>query len=401
MTIRAINRYVLVFALALAALPLCGGAAEDTLRFLEIRVKEDPLDFTAQNRLADSYVKAMRETGDLAYLDRAAIAARASLEAVPAGRNPGGVAELAIVEFESHHFAEALKLAQQAYGIDPRNLSVLATIGDAYLELGDYKEAEAVYAKLAKSDKTAPPILARLARLAELNGDNQKAIELLGKASKDETWFLVRLGELHFRTGNLVQAETGYQAALKQKPDSFLALEHLAELRAAQARYDEAIELYQKVIARVPRAEFFQALGDLYVFMGKPDEAKPWHERTLAVYLKSIELGNSHYLHHLTNFYSDVQENPAEALRWANKDLEVRHSIYACDALAWALYKNGNFAKARDTMKKALALGTKDAHLLYHAGLIYSRAGDMKRGQSYLKQTVVINPSYNAFHAHR
>jgi tetratricopeptide (TPR) repeat protein len=209
------------------------------------------------------------------------------------------------------------------------------------------------------------------------------------------------LGEIHFRTGNLAQAEAEYQAALQQKPDSFLALEHLAELRAAQARYDEAIELYQKVIARVPRAEFFQALGDLYVFMGKPDEAKPWHGRALDAYLKSIELGNSHYLHHLANFYSDAEENTAEALHWAYKDLEVRHSIYAYDALAWALYKNGEHAKARDTMKKALALGTKDAHLLYHAGLIYSRAGDIKQGQAYLKQTVAINPAYNAFHAHR
>ncbi|MCI0652990.1 MAG: tetratricopeptide repeat protein, partial [Methylococcaceae bacterium] len=82
-------------------------------------------------------------------------------------------------------------------------------------------------------------------------------------------------------------------------------------------------------------------------------------------------------------------------------DLEVRHSIYAYDALAWAHYKNGDFTKARDIMKKALTLGTKDAHLLYHAGLIYARAGELEQGQGYLKQTVAINPSYNAFHMHR
>ena len=155
------------------------------------------------------------------------------------------------------------------------------------------------------------------------------------------------------------------------------------------------------MIARVPRAEFFQALGDLYTFMGKPDDAKPWHECALAAYRKSIEQGNAHYLHHLAGFYSDAQENPAEALRWAYKELEVRHSIYAYDALAWALYKSGDFTKARDTVKQALILGTKDAHLLYHAGLIYSRAGELEQGRVYLKQTVAINPSYNAFHMHR
>ncbi|MGH8497704.1 MAG: tetratricopeptide repeat protein, partial [Methylococcales bacterium] len=185
-------------------------------------------------------------------------------------------------------------------------------------------------------------------------------------------------------------------------PESVLALEHLAELRAAQTRFNEAIMLYQKAIARAPtRAEYFQALGDLYTFMGNAGDAKPWHEHALAAYRRSIEQGNAHYLHHLAGFYSDVQENPAEALHWACKDLEVRHSIYAYDALAWAHYKNGDFTKARDTMQKALIPGTKDAHLLYHAGLIYSRAGELEQGQGYLKQTVAINPSYNAFHMHR
>jgi tetratricopeptide (TPR) repeat protein len=123
--------------------------------------------------------------------------------------------------------------------------------GDAQLELGNYTEARAVYAKLAE-DSATPPILARQSRLAELTGDNQKAIKLLSHATKDGVWFRVRLGELYFRTGDLEKAEVQYQAALQQMPDSFLVLEHLAELRAAQTRYNEAIALYQKVIARVP-----------------------------------------------------------------------------------------------------------------------------------------------------
>lgn len=400
MTTRVISHYALIAAFSLAAPPLAGGAVDATLQFLEARVLDDPLDFVAQNRLTDRYIELMRESGDLAYLDRAATAARASLAAVPEAQNPGGLAALAIVEFESHHFAQALKLAQRAYDIDPRNQSALATTGDAQLELGNYTEAKAVYAKLAENNTTAP-ILARLARLAELTGDNQKAINLLSQASQDGIWFRVRLGELYFRTGDLDKAETQYQAALQEMPDSVPALEHLAELRAAQSRTDEAIRLYQKVLARVPRAEYLQALGDLYTFIGKADDAKPWHEQALVAYRKSIEQGNAHYLHHLAGFYSDVRENPGAALHWACKDLAIRHSIYAYDTLAWAHYKNGDFTKARDTIKKALMLGTKDAHLLYHAGLIYSRAGELEQGQGYLKQTVEINPSYNAFHMHR
>lgn len=414
MTTRAIKRAsIAVLALALAASPLVGGAADATRAFLEARIKQDPLDFTAQNRLSAVYIGQLRETGDLAYLDLAAQAAKASLAAVPAPPNVGGLAALAITEFENHHFNEALQLSSQAYQLDPRNLSALATSGDAQLELGNVDEARQLYEKLAAEQPGSPkhrspkhvletslPVLARLARLAELHGDLPQAKQLLERGGND-VWFKIRLGELAFHAGDFKTADQYYQAALSLKPQHFVALEHLAELAAAQGQYDEAIKRYQQVIAQTPRAEFFQALGDVYAFMGKPELAKPWHEKALAVYQQSVVAGNAHYLHHLAGFYSDSQENAEQAVRWARQDLTIRHSIYAYDALAWALYKHGDFAEARDTIAKALVLKTRDAHLLYHAGLIYSRAGDLQQGRQFLQQTVAINPSYNAFHAHR
>ncbi|MBC8002615.1 MAG: tetratricopeptide repeat protein [Opitutaceae bacterium] len=374
-----------------------------TLRFLEQRVKSDPLDSIALNRLSVACIVQMRETGDLAFLDRALQSARSSLAAVPASQNSGGLAALAVAELELHHFREALALARQAYTIDPRNLGALATAGDAELELGDYAEAGKTYAMLSEGDP-APPVRARLARLAELKGDPQNAIALLRQnlgTGVDSVWYRVRLGELHFRMGDLEKADDLYESARRLRPESYLVLEHLAELRAAQGKYDDALALYQKVVAMVPRAEFFQALGDLYVFMKRPAEARPWHDRALTTYLKSVEAGNAHYYHHLAGFYSDVRENPAEALRWARQDKAIRNSIYACDTLAWALYRNGEFAAAAEEMAKALALGTKDAHLLFHAGMIYSRAGQIERGGEFLKQALAANPRYNSFHMHR
>jgi tetratricopeptide (TPR) repeat protein len=381
-----------VAVLALAALPMIGSAADATLRFLEERVRQDPLDFTAHNRLAALYFQQLRETGDLTFLERATREAHASLAAVPAAQNGGGLTALALAEFESHHFTEAAKLARQAFAHDPRDTTAQAIIGDALLELGDYAEAETIYRQLDSN----PPTLARLSRLAEIKGDNAKAIELLQQAG-DGAWYHIRLGELYFRTGQLEKAEKEYLSV----PENYSSLDHLAELRAAQGQYDEAIALYEKLIARLPRAEFLQALGDVYQFQGKPAEAKSWHDRALSAYLKSVEQGNAHYYHHLAGFYCDAQENPVEALKWARKDLAIRHSLYAYDSLAWALYKNGDFTGAAEAMKKALALGTQDAHLLYHAAMIYSRAGELEQGRALLKQTVAVNPSYNAFHAHR
>src|SRR5438093_13373578 len=108
MTTRA-TKAALLFALGLAAVSSLAAVSPEsaTLRFLEQRVQSDPLDCVAHNRLSAACINQMRETGDLAYLDRAMKSARASLAAVPAAQNPGGVAALAVAEFESHHFREA------------------------------------------------------------------------------------------------------------------------------------------------------------------------------------------------------------------------------------------------------------------------------------------------------
>ena len=100
-------------------------------------------------------------------------------------------------------------------------------------------------------------------------------------------------------------------------PENYSVLEHLAELKAAQSQYDEAIALYQKVIAQTSRPEYMQALGDVLEFHRKSSEAGIWHEKALAGYLQAATNGNPHYYHHLASFYSDVQTNALEALKWA------------------------------------------------------------------------------------
>jgi len=88
-------------------------------------------------------------------------------------------------------------------------------------------------------------------------------------------------------------------------------------------------------------------------------------------------------------------------VEWARKDLELRQSIQAYDALAWALYKDGQIAAAAEANRKALATGAKDAHLLYHAGMIRMSMGDFAGGRTALQEAVAINPRYNTFHVHR
>ena len=385
---------------------------ERVRRFLEDRVQRDPDDILAQNRLAEIDLQRLRETGDYEWLRRAGEAARRSLASVPAEQNPNGLFMQARVEYESHHFAAARDRALALTKIEPGKSRAFALLGDALLEFGDIDQAAAAYEEMQKRKGDPVETETRLARLDLARGALDSAQEHFAKAlaaaqalspasPEIVAWCLVQSGQLEFNRGQWEAAEKDFQTALAERPADVGALEHLGELRAAQEKYSEAILLYDQVIARMPRPEFYQAEGDVYAAMGKQSEAATWHARARDAYLKNAEEGNSHYFHHLAGFFSDTEENPGEALKWARRDLELRHTAAAEDTLAWSLYRGGEFAQAVEIEKKVLARENKDAHILFHAGMIFLAAGDSARGKELLAQAARINPRHMAFHVHR
>ncbi|MDB5320800.1 MAG: hypothetical protein JWN40_2431 [Phycisphaerales bacterium] len=303
-------------------------------------------------------------------------------------------------------------MAMQLVASEPGKRYPFEILGDALMELGEYDQAADAYKKMELLGESDLNTETRLARLDLIRGDTAAArrrldssVEMARAISPPApdvlAWCLVQSGQLALNSGDWDRAERDYQAALDARPGDWSAVDHLAELRAAQKRYDEAVALYAPLVEHVPRPELFQALGDVYAAMGKADEAKRWRGRALEKYLAAVATGSTHYDHHLAGFYSDTEPNPAEAVRWAKKDLESRHSVYAYDALGWALYQAGDYKPAAEAMDKALALGTRDAHLLYHASLIYYRAGDAAKAKDCLRRAGEANPKFTEFHVHR
>jgi hypothetical protein len=50
---------------------------------------------------------------------------------------------------------------------------------------------------------------------------------------------------------------------------------------------------------------------------------------------------------------------------------------------------------------ETLTSGSKDAHILFHAGMIFLAAGDPVRGKEVLAEAGRVNPRHNSFHVHR
>jgi tetratricopeptide (TPR) repeat protein len=399
-------------ALAVASAGVYATRNAETLASLEQTVASHPDDFGAWNKIAEARLRLLASTGDLTNLARANAAVDRSLKLATPEFNRPGLALRTRVELASHRFKEAQQSAQQLRTIMPDSSYPPGLLGDAYLNLGEYEACERVWSELLAKDENVLATEPRLAQLDLIHGRigkagqrYQKVVEAAQKleheAPEVPAWAHVQLGELAFRSGDWEKAEQQYEAALTALPDYYAALEHKAELRGAQGQLDEAVTLYQRVIDRTARPEIVQALGDLYLFAGKTTEAKPWHARALAAYLASVERGEVLYYHHLAGLYADSLNEPERAVYWAQRDLTLRQNIQSYDTLGWALYRAGSMAEAEQAVARALAPGTKDPHILYHAGTILMRAGNIPSGAARLQEALAVNPRYNSFHVHR
>lgn len=279
---------------------------------------------------------------------------------------------------------------------------------DLDLQEGRYEDARKGYEDVIQNDRTWDS-LARLAYLKAKMGDVDEAEQLYSEAEDEITakemrsfaWVELQRGLLDLTHGCYEGAWTHYKRANKAYSGYWLIDEHIAELLGAQGKFDAAAALYEEVIAHTPRPELQQALGDLYVSMGKPDQAQPWHEKALTAYLESAQRGDVHYFHHLADFYADVREDGTEAVRWARKDLELRQNFSTQAALAWGLYRDGQFAEALDAMHKALSSGVREAELFFQAAMIHLAVGRTGEGKQFLQEAAEINPHYQDFHVHR
>src|SRR4029079_19350108 len=83
-------------------------------------------------------------------------------------------------------------------------------------------------------------------------------------------------------------------------------------------------------------------------------------------------------------FLLDHNLRVTEVLTNVQKELETRKDIYGYDLLAWALPTEHRGVDARAAMTQARRLGTRDAMLFYHEGVIDRALGDTNRARYFL-----------------
>ncbi len=309
--------------------------------------------------------------------------------------------------FKFHRLSDVKRELEQVPALRARPEGK-ALLADIDFQEGRYREAETGY-QAAIAENHAWDNLARLAyfrfKMGEIAAADdlyvQAEDELTAKEMRSYAWVELQRGLLHLSRGRHSDALGHYRRAEAAYSGYWLIDEYMAELLGAQGKYEEAVLLYKHVVTRVGKPELLHALCELYALLGKLDEAERWQALALQSYLGSVEAGGVHYWHHLVDFYSDVRQDGAQAVKWARKDLALRDNFSTQGALAWALYRNGELAEAAAAIDRSLSSGVVDARLFQSAGKIYLATGQTGKGKSLLQEAATINPHLNAFHVHR
>ena len=406
----------LLLLLGVKARPCAAQSATDrSIQGLQMHVKMYPEDYKGYDALGAAYIQKGRETADASYDELARKALSRSLDLL--SNDPGAASaktHMAAVSMAEHQFEEAIRWAQDALALGSGDSAPWAILGDALTDLGRYDEAAAACAHLSpgeggreSSRQTAYEHDTRVAYLDFLKGDSQSAKKLMVAAISSASalhlpreniaWSQYQLGEICFRSGDLQGSETAYQAGLEVQPDSHRNLAGLAEVRAEQGRFAEAAALLNRALAVVPFPAYAAALYDLELKLGQPAEAAKQYE--LIQFISGLNPINERlFYREVALFYADHSLKLQESLDLARKELEVRQDIYTWDILAWVLYKNNRTEEAAQAMQQALRLGTEDALLYFHCGMIEARRGHPELARKLLERALRLNPHFHLFY---
>ena len=376
--------------------------ASDTISLMQDRLRRNPDDAGAYAQLGWAFLQRVRETNDATQY---ALSEKAFDESLARDMNEvDALIGKGALAASRHQFAAALNWADRAREQNPFKAQIFGVMGDALTELGRYDEAAVIIQKMVD---TRPDVssYSRVSYQRELHGDIPVAIELMQRAygSSNQTaesglWVQVQLGNLYFNSGDYERAAQTYAAALHTKPDYVYAQAGMARVRAAMGDASGAIEIYERIVKTLPMPEFVIALGELQEHEGRTVEAKRAYDLVRVIEKLSASGGVDVDLE-LALFDADHGGDPLETVIRAREVVARRPSVAAFDALAWSLFRAGNYAEARNYSVKALALGTRDSMLHFHAGMIAIALGDVVSGKTELEQALKINPHFNVLRA--
>lgn len=365
-------------------------ATERRITAAQNAVREHPNTIEAYTALATALLMRRRETSNAVF------ATYAQDVLTTASRRAPGDPQVALlttmVLLDQHRFTDAAEKARLLTAALPNDPTPHLLLGDALLELGEYDDsADAVQDAM----NLRPDLRSynRAAHMRWLYGDFDGALTVMDLAlgagsSRDpegQAWCFADLGTMYLARGDARRAAASADRALDLLPKYVPGMVVRAKAMAAQGLVDAAIATMSDAVERRPSAEDLLTLAAWLTQANRQPEAA--QRRSQAERLSKADPRP------MAHFLARMALRPADALTLAQQELAARHNIAAYDTYALALLRNDRLDEASHAIGQAMALGTKDADLHLHAGLIQVAARKPAAARASLTRALDLNPN--------
>lgn len=248
---------------------------------------------------------------------------------------------------EDNNDLTALVYGRMALAIDPKMPVDLLLVADILDSGGQRRRANAVYAEIPASSPLSWPARIRIAENLHVLGENDQAVDMLNKMAAE-------------------------------KPDRIEPLVALGQILRAEERYPEAVQVYDRAIARVPPNE--ARYWSLYYTRGIALERSHNWPRAEADFKHALQLepDQPDVLNYLAYSWVDqgLKEHYTEATKMLERAVALRPNNAAIvDSLGWVLFRTGHYKEAVTTLEHAVELDPEDPTLLNHLGDAYWQVG--------------------------
>jgi Flp pilus assembly protein TadD len=196
------------------------------------------------------------------------------------------------------------------------------------------------------------------------------------------------------QTGQTDEAIREMERIGRDYPDSSLPDQELGDLLRQKQRFPEAINAYDRVIARIRRP----VQGDWLVYYSRGiayERTGQWTRAELD-FNHALELSPDQpsVLNYLGYSLADMGRNLERARDMIQRAAARRPNDGAItDSLGWVLFRQGNVAEATQMLERAVGLEPEDPTITEHLGDAYWATGRKIEAQYQWRRALTLNPT--------
>jgi tetratricopeptide (TPR) repeat protein len=273
------------------------------------------------------------------------------------------------------------------------NAEIPRRMGLIYAQADDDAKARAAF---EKSLESAPDYLPTLQNITDLDiGEkrfdqaHRRLTEVMEKLPKAAEPLLLQ-GKIYSNEGQTNLAESAYSKAIELNPELPGAYLALAQLYLASHQEQQALNRLTALVARTNDVSALQEIGEIHQAGGRYEQARDIYEKVLAVNPNfSLALNNLAYL------YSEHLTNVDKALQLAERGRNLRPSDpNTADTLGWILYKKRKYAHALSLIQESAEKQPNDPEVQMHLGMAYYMMEEEKPARICLEHALAGKVDY-------